>query len=140
MVYDFACRQKIGNVSLNWYIVKQTPVLDHEVYKEEFEGKQLVEWISERVAELTYTATDLDAWGDALGFQSTPYDWNEQRRRELRAELDALYAHLYGLGWDDMAYILDSFTTVARREQDEYGEYAFKKMVREAYEDLDSSL
>lgn len=138
MVYDFACRQKIGNISLNWYIVRQTPVLAPDTYEQTIHHTPLVDWVSERVAELTYTATDLDAWGTDLGFQTDPYAWDEPRRRELRAELDALYAHLYELSWEDMAEILTSFTTVAQRERDEYGEYAYKQLVQEAYSDLQS--
>ncbi|WP_380680628.1 Eco57I restriction-modification methylase domain-containing protein [Salinigranum sp. GCM10025319] len=140
MVYDFACRQKIGNVSLNWYIVRQTPVLEPEVFDKKIGNETLVEWVSKRVAELTYTATDLDAWGEALDFQSTPYGWDKQRRRRLRSEIEALYAHLYGLTWDDTAYILDSFKTVARREEEQYGDYDFKQKVREAYMNLESDL
>lgn len=134
MAYDFACRQKIGNVTLNWYIVRQTPVLSPEVYREKtIQGEQLVDWISERVAELTYTAHDLDAWGDDLEFQSTPYDWNTERRTKLRAELDGLFFHLYGLTETDVEHIIDSFGALRRRGD---GDFEYKSQVLDVYRSL----
>ncbi len=34
-------------------------------------------------------------------------EWEPDRRSKLRAELDAIYARLYGLSHDDLRYILD---------------------------------
>lgn len=134
MAYDFACRQKIGNVTLNWYIVRQTPVLPPEVYREKtIQGEPIVDWISKRVAELTYTAHDLDAWGNDLGFQSTPYDWDSERRTKLRAELDGLFFHLYGLTETDVNHIIDSFGALRRRGD---GEFKYKAQVLDAYQSL----
>jgi hypothetical protein len=133
MAYDFACRQKIGNVTLNWYIVRQTPVLPPERYRETIMGESMVDWVSERVAELTYTANDLDAWGDDLGFQSEPYDWDSERRMELRAELDGLFFHLYGLTENNVEHIIDSFGALRRRGN---GDFEYKAQVLEAYRSL----
>jgi hypothetical protein len=36
----------------------------------------------------------------------------DQNAADLRAELDALYAHLYDLTRDELAYILDTFPIV----------------------------
>ena len=36
--------------------------------------------------------------------------WKESERAELRAELDAAYFHLYGIGRDDAEYMLSTFT------------------------------
>ena len=62
-------------------------------------------FIVPRVLELTYTAHDLQAWGQDLtsydprpaAQQGRPFGWNPERRAHLRAELDAYYARLYGL-------------------------------------------
>lgn len=35
-----------------------------------------------------------------------PFIWDEERRAQLRAELDAYYAKLYGLTRDELRYIL----------------------------------
>ena len=31
-VYDFSCRQKLGNITLNWFIVQQIPLIPSYVY------------------------------------------------------------------------------------------------------------
>jgi len=62
--------------------------------------------------------------------------WDEARRARIRAELDALYAHLYGLTRDELAYILDTFPIVRRKDEEKYGEYRAKRMVLEALESL----
>ena len=36
-----------------------------------------------------------------------PFRWDEVRRAQLRAELNAYYARLYGLTRDELRYILD---------------------------------
>jgi len=41
------------------------------------------------------------------GISLPPFKWDEDRRAVLRAELDALYARLYGQTRDELRYILD---------------------------------
>jgi len=48
----------------------------------------------------------------------------------------AVYAHLYGLARDELAYILDTFPIVRRKDEEKYGEYRAKRMVLEALESL----
>ena len=62
--------------------------------------------------------------------------WDEERRSQLRADLDGLYGHLYGLSRDDLAYILDTFPIVQRKDEAEHGEYRTKRLVLEAYDRL----
>jgi hypothetical protein len=38
---------------------------------------------------------------------SQPFRWDEERRARLCARLDAQYARLYGLSYDELRYILD---------------------------------
>ena len=42
-----------------------------------------------------------------MGYAGPPFRWDEERRSILRAELDAYYAHLYGLNRKQLRYILD---------------------------------
>ena len=42
-----------------------------------------------------------------LGYDGPPFAWDEDRRAQLRAELDAWYARAYGLTRDELRYILD---------------------------------
>jgi type I restriction-modification system DNA methylase subunit len=70
------------------------------------------------------------------GFPRPPFKWDEERRSHLRAELDGLYAHLYGLARDEFAYILDTFPIVRRKDEARYGEYRTKRLCLEAYDRL----
>ncbi len=63
-----------------------------------------------------------------------PFRWDEERRARLRAELDAIYAHLYGLGREDVDYILDAFPIVKRKDMERYGTYRTKEMIRSHYD------
>ncbi len=54
-------------------------------------------FIVSRVLELTYTAFDLKPWAEALGYTDEPFPFDPMRRTQLRAELDAYFARLYGL-------------------------------------------
>ncbi len=128
-VLDFAARQKIGGLNLNFFIVKQFPVLPPSTYNTE-----LLALIVPRVLELTYTADNLGSFAHACGYSGPPFVWDEERRAQLRAKLDGLYAHLYGLSRDDFAYILDTFPIVRRRDEAALGEYRTARLCLEAYD------
>jgi len=68
------------------------------------------------------------------GFPYPPFTWDEERRAQLRAELDALYAHLYGLSREEVEYILETFPIVKRRDVERWGEYRTKRRVVEAFD------
>lgn len=138
LAYDFACRQKIGNVTLNWYIVRQTPVFPPQTFDQTFQGQKLRDWVAERVAELTYTASDLEAWGQDIDFADEPYTWDSERRRELQIDLEALFFSLYGLGEDEVDHIFESFWSVKEDEIEEYGEYKLKHRVLDRLSEFQS--
>lgn len=58
-------------------------------------------------------------------------------RAQLRAEIDAIVAHLYGLNRDEMSYILDTFTALRNGEEREFGEFRSKRMVLEEMKRLE---
>ena len=80
--------------------------------------------------ELTYTAHDLASFARDLGYVDEtgavrpPFQWNEERRLRLRAKLDAVFFHLYGVtDRDDVRYVYSTFPIVERLETEEYGRY-----------------
>ena len=73
----------------------------------------------------------------AAGKEPAPFVWDEERRAVLRAELDGLYAHLYGLERDELAYILDTFPIVRRKDGGRYGEYRTTRLVLENFDTLE---
>lgn len=129
LVLDFCLRQKSGGANVGFFIVKQLPVLPPETYT-----KDLLDRIVPRVVELTYTAHDMAPFARDLGYHGPPYIWDEERRAQFRADLDAIFAHLYGVSRDDFAYILDTFPIVARKDIEKYGEYRTKRLCLESYD------
>ena len=92
--------------------------------------------------ELTYTAWDLQPFAEDLGYEGEPFVWNEERRHKLKSELDAIYAHMYGLDREEIEWILEpeepsvSFPALQRGEEKQYGEYRTKRYVLHAYDQL----
>lgn len=148
---DFVARHKVGGTHLNYFIYKQLPVLPPDRYTDAD-----LAFIVPRVLELTYTAHDLQAWGQDLtaydprpvAEQGQPFAWNPERRARLRAELDAYYARLYGLTRDELRYILDpkdvmgadypseTFRVLKDGETRAYGKYRTQRLVLEAWDRL----
>ena len=102
LVLDFVARHKVGGTHLNFFIFKQLPILHPNHYT-----PTDLTFIVPRVLELTYTAHDLAPFARDLGYDGPPFIWDPDRRAQLRAELDACYARLYGLTRDELRYILD---------------------------------
>ena len=143
LVLDYAARQKLGGTSLKYFTMKQLAVLPPDRYSDAD-----LAFIVPRVLELTYTAHDLAPWASDLGYRGPPFRWDPERRAQLRAELDAYYARLYGLTRDELRYILDpadvygpdypseTFRVLKNREMKEYGEYRTRRLVLEAWDRL----
>jgi hypothetical protein len=134
---DFVARQKIQGQHLNWFIVEQLPIIPPAAYDNLFGPKSASDIICEAVLELTYTAYDMAPFARDMGYVNEigavlpPFVWNEERRLNLRAKLDALYFILYGVfdpanpaqGRDDVRYIYSTFPIVEREEQAAWGGY-----------------
>ncbi len=131
LVFDFIARQKVQSQHLNWFIVEQLPVVPPDLADAtSFGPKTATQIITETVLELTYTAHDMAPFAKALGHVDEagnplpPFPWNEARRLRLRAKLDALFFHLYGItDRDAIRHIYSTFPIVARHEKAAYGTY-----------------
>ena len=154
LVFDYVARQKVGGSSMALFIMKQQPVLTPDQIPSSMQWQ-----IVKRVAELCYFNHDMDGWAlelweemseeqrselPQLGNQQ-PWIYNPERRAILQAELDAIFAHLYGLNTEDLRYILDpedvcgkscineTFRVLKDNELRQYGEYRTKRLVLEAW-------
>jgi hypothetical protein len=131
-VFDYLTRQKIGGTNYNHWILKQLPVVDYKKISVE-----LLTAIQERSFKLTYTSIDLKLMADELGYKgSSPFNWNEKERFQLQCELDAIYAHLYGLEKEEMDYILETFPIVKRKDIAKYGSYRTKETILQLYDEF----
>ena len=135
LAFDFVVRQKAGGTHLNFFIVKQLPVLSLDRYTPE-----LLEFIAPRVLELTYTAWDLQPFAQDCGYHGPPFRWDEERRFLLRCELDAAYFHLYSIARDDVDYIMDTFPIVKRKDEAAHGEYRTKRVILEIYDAMQQAI
>ena len=149
LAFDYVARTKVGGTHLTYGYLKQFPVLPPEGYT-----STDLAFIVPRVLELTYTANDLQAWGQDLAAydprpaaeRGQPFAWNPERRAKLRAELDAYYASLYGLTRDELRYILDpkdvmgpdypseTFRVLKDGEMRACGEYRTRRLVLDAWD------
>ncbi len=137
LVYDYALRQHIGNISLNWYIVRQTPFIPPRLFTRYYIGKTRIDhWISKRVLELTYTSTDLRSWAKDIGYFGEPYKWEDVRRRKIKVELDALFFKLYGLCESEVNHVIESFPILKKEDVKKYGEFKLKNEIMDMWTTL----
>ena len=73
-------------------------------------------------------------------YDRTPDRRDTGDRAQLRAEIDAYVAHLYGLSHEDFAYILDTFPVLKRKEEQAFGEYMSKRKCLEEYDRIGTIL
>ena len=110
-------------------MLEQLPVIAPDAYDRRFGDVTAAELVRDHVLRLTYTAHDMEPFARDLGYGGPPFTWDEEERRHLRARLDALYFHLYGLDCDDAAYILDTFPIVQRQDQAAFNRYRTKDLI-----------
>jgi hypothetical protein len=144
IIGDFVARQKVGGVSLKYFTLKQLPLPPPSVY-----AAAELRFIIPRVLELTYTSGSMTPFARDLGYEGPPFHWHEDRRAQLRAELDAWYARAYGLTRDEMRYILDpadvkgadypseTFRVLKKSEIAKYGEYRTARLVLQAWDRME---
>lgn len=152
--FDYTTKQKVGGSHASISFVKQFPVLTPEQIPSEWTMP-----IVSRVAKLQYFNHDLDGWSEELWDEMSPeqrsqlpqignkqpFTYDEERRAVLQAELDAIFAHLYGLNEEDLRYILDpedvcgegcineTFRVLKDNEMRRFGEYRTRRLVLEAW-------
>ncbi|WP_043939769.1 Eco57I restriction-modification methylase domain-containing protein [Planktothrix prolifica] len=103
---DFALRQMVS-ANINMFYIYQLPVPRLGV------GDKYFNEIVERAAKLICTTPEFDELAQEVGLGSHKRGvTNEVERGKLRAELDGMIAHLYGLTEEEFAYILTTFPIV----------------------------
>lgn len=136
VVFDYVVRQKAQSTHLNWYIVEQLPFVTLDKYlSAKFGNKAATDIIRPIVLELTYTAHDMAPFARDMGYVDDagnvkpPFVWDEERRLKLRAKLDAVFFHLYGItDREDIRYIYSTFPIVERQETEAFGRYRSREL------------
>ncbi|MCX7049223.1 MAG: N-6 DNA methylase [Candidatus Sumerlaeota bacterium] len=168
-ILDFFARQKLSGTHMNFFIIKQLPVLPPSAYT-----PNDIKYIAPRVLELVYTAYDLHSFAEDTGYHGEPFRWDNDRRFFLRCELDAAFFHLYlpadangdwrparradGCPYDEtpeqlaelkrhfptprdaVSYIMDTFPIVRRKDESAHGHYRTKDTILEIYDAMQHSI
>jgi N-6 DNA Methylase len=144
LVCDYVARQKLGGTSFKYFTMKQISVLPPSAY-----APADLAFIIPRLVELTYTSNSMAPFAHDLHFNGPPFAWDEDRRANLRAELDAWYARAYGLTRDELRYVLDpadvkgseypseTFRVLKTNEISHFGEYRTARLVLAAWDRLE---
>jgi len=115
LVFDWFMRQKVSS-TLNMFYIYQVPV--PRLTKADASFGRLVENASRLICTIPEFA---DLWQDVMEVPWSEEDsttTNPADRARLRAELDGLVAHLYGLTEEEFAYILTTFPVVSQEAKD----------------------
>ena len=131
LIFDYISRQKVQTNHFSYYILEQLPVIPPEHFEQtKFGPKTAAQIIREAVLELTYTAHDMAPFARDMGYVDKrgavkpPFIWDTEHRLTLRAKLDAVFFHLYGItDRDDVRYIYSTFPIVEREETASFGNY-----------------
>ena len=115
---DFAARQKLGSITMNYFVFMQLPVLRPDAFSRSDLPVRggLSAWLSRRVDRLNGWIAD------------------EQERGWVRAEIDAAVFHLFGLSRDEVSYVMDTFPIVKRKDEAAFGAYRTKDLILSAYD------
>lgn len=135
VILDYLARQKVHGNHLAWYLIEQLPILKTASYRKLFGRKTANTIVRDAVLELTYTSNDMAPFAIDLGYVDqegnvlTPFRWDDERRLHLRAKLDAVYFHLYGVtNRDDVLHIFSTFPIVEREDIDQFGAYRTREL------------
>ena len=110
----------------------------------------------------------MEPFAKDLGHDGPPFRWDDERRFLLRCELDAAFFHLYlradatgswlladrdsaesvarlkaafPMTREAVAYIMDTFLIVRRKEEEEYeGDYRSKRIILEVYDAMANAI
>lgn len=124
-IADWMMRQKV-TTNINMFYVYQLPI------PRLCAGDKFFDGIVERAAKLICTTPEFDDLAREVGLGSHQAGvTNEVQRARLRAELDGMIAHIYGLTEEEFAYILATFNIVSE---------SAKVAARNAYRDVERGL
>lgn len=158
-VADYCARQKVGGINVGSYIIDQLPIISVDEF-----DQQKMEFIVPRALELTYTANDLSPFAESLWksvdrnlqdsiinqwtennapeyrnregeFFGEPFEWDEERRLRIRAQLDAYHAHLFNLEKNELEHILSTFRVLKENQEKKFGSYKSNDLILRFFEE-----
>lgn len=136
-VFDYCTRNAIGGTDLSYFIIEQLPVPRRDDFLQRVDSSVTYrDFIIPRVLELTYTTRSLKPFAVEIGYNGPPFRWNDQRRFLIKCEIDAAMFHLFGLNFDDLCHVMETFPIVKRHDYGQYGEFRTKRVICEIFNDI----
>ncbi|HEY3788086.1 MAG TPA: N-6 DNA methylase, partial [Urbifossiella sp.] len=165
-ICDYIVRQKLGGTNMTYHVIRQIAFITSiSIQKSSISnnGHSLACWFLERTLEFVFTANDMIPLARDCGYEGPPFVWDDERRFEIRAELDAAFFHLYLPCLDDgswkpaenetpeqlaelkkhfptprdaVGYIMDQFPIVRQKDEKAHGRYRTKERILEIYDAL----
>lgn len=136
-VFDYCTRNAMGGTALSYFIIEQLPVPRPDDFMQRVDSRVTYrEFIIPRVLELTYTAWSLRPFAVAIGYEGRPFQWCDERRFNIKCELDAAMFHLYGLEIEEVDHILETFPIVKRNDHRQFGEFRTKRTICEVFAEI----
>ncbi len=137
LVLDYIARQKVAGLHLTYSYIKQLPVIPPTRFSDPAPWsahETLGDWINKRIIELVYTSHAMRPFASNIGDGSSPFVWDEERRRLLRAELDAGLFHAYSLDRASVVHTVGSFRTLCKNEMRTFGEFLTQTNILRAFD------
>jgi hypothetical protein len=139
---DFIARKKVS-------LTMALGILDSLPFPRSDPNDPTVRRLVPLVARLTCTSPEMlgywqivanNGFVDPVNNGAIPGELEEERRLELRAEIDGIVAaDIYGLDRDELEFIMFAFPIAARYEMTRYGEFRSARLVLEAYDSIVSA-
>jgi hypothetical protein len=132
---DFIIRNKMSGMNLSNFIIEQLPIFPPNIY-----SKKLYTEIKERALSLIFTSYDMQHFASDFELKKKiPKIWDSVERKVKIAELDAIFAMMYGYSKSELDYILNTFTRLRINEFKKFGEFRTRHLVLEAFENFNSN-
>ena len=135
--FDYVARQKVSGTSVKFFTVKQfaCPTPAQLAGPSPWNAADEVsEQLSASVKELSVTSWRMVPFARDLGDDGPPFRWIPERREQIRAEVDAMMFHVYGLDRDEVDYVMDTFTVLRKYDVRDHGEFRTKRLILEFYD------
>ena len=146
LIVDYVARSSVAGLHLTYSYLKQFPL-----FSPAFHTELRLKFVIPRALTLTYTSHALASFASDLGYGGPPFDWDEELRAQMRADLDAFYARAYRLTRDELCYILDpidikgsdypseTFRVLKAKEIRQFGEYRTRRLVLAAWARMEAN-
>jgi hypothetical protein len=139
-VVDWVARGRLSSPTMSFTLVDSLPLARLAL------GDSVTERLAPLVLRLVCSSVDMTPYWNSM----SEYGWTTRvpegsvpvsvlvdpsGRAEARAEIDAIVAkRVYGLSRDELAFILDTFGVLRRREERMHGDYRTKQLVLSWYD------